>query len=141
MHLFRRQQIVPPPPHSVDSGAFPSPYHGTPPYLGKSGPFYRLFQIISTAMVRSYPPFSGGYIRRLITYPPFFLISREASRKIPHILGDWFKNTPFSVCFFPRKKGLPFPEKMGICMRPPCTFVWGGGGWWDSDSQSIFNLC
>ena len=83
------------------------------------------------------PLFSGGHWRLWkhvrINYPPFFLIFSGSFWKIPHISGDWFKNTPysgFSQENLPEtnsKKIPPFPKKMGKRMRPPCPLEWGAG--------------
>ena len=86
------------------------------------------------------PPFRFLWDTRYMLVPhhrnPLF---RE--KFIPPYLGYWLlplaitKKTPFSG--FSReidlpettvKKIPPFPEKMGMRMRPPHAFEWGGGG-------------
>ena len=73
----------------------------------------------------------GKHLR--INHTPFFLISREAFKKYPISREIGLKTLPFQVFLggnLPETNGqnTPFPEKMGIRMRPPYTFEWRGGG-------------
>ena len=82
-----------------------------------------------------YSPFLGSLLKaretctyNYINHTPFSQFLGKLLKNTPY-MGDWFKNTPFSG--FSREdsngQNTPFPEKIGIRMRPPCTFEWGGG--------------
>ena len=68
--------------------------------------------------------------------PNFLNFSGSFLKKTPHISGDWFLKTEVPLFRFcsgkssrdKRPKIPPFPRKMGIRMRPHCTFELGGGG-------------
>ena len=77
-------------------------------------------------------PFSREAIG--LHHTPFFLISREASEKYPHIVGRLVKNTPFSGFSrenLPETNGQKYPlsrenGNTHACMRP---LVHSSGGW------------
>ena len=93
-------------------------------------------------VIRALSPFLGRPLKARetcvrINHTPFFLISRESSKKKhPISRGDWFENTPFPSFFFQRQtaKNTSFPEKVGMRMRLPCTFEWG---WWGRGATSL----
>ena len=103
-------------------------------------------------VIRALSPFLWRLLKAQETWTyksyPLFLNLSGSFWKTPHVSGDLFKNTLFSV-FFPSgkiflrqtAKNTPFPEKMGIRMHAAPLYIQvGGGGGCVSHSLICFYL-
>ena len=112
------------------------------PYIGNIMvtpiPFLLFFYFLQAWEIckRILPLLSGPYhrytiyLRALPTFLGRLLKAQETCTYIYPLFLKLLKNTPYLgrlVKTFPRQtaKNTPFPEKIGIRMRPSCTIEWG----------------